>query len=53
MNVIKRDGRSVPFDKSKIVRAITLAMDRTNDGVDEKIVNAIADKIESSLSDNT
>lgn len=52
MNVIKRDGRSVPFDKSKIVRAITLAMQRTKDGVDEQIVQNISDKIEAAIWDN-
>ena len=46
MHVIKRDGREAEFDKQKIVNAITLAMVRTEKGVDHDLANAIADKIE-------
>ena len=34
MQVIKRDGRAVPFDRIKIVRAIEAAMKETEVGVD-------------------
>ena len=34
MQVIKRDGRAVPFDRIKIVRAIEAAMKETDAGVD-------------------
>ena len=46
VKVIKRDGREVEFDKQKIVNAITLAMVRTDLGVDHVLAQAIADKIE-------
>ena len=43
--VIKRDGKKVPFDKSKIVNAIEKAMTNTTGGVDSRVSNAIADYI--------
>ena len=43
--VIKRDGKKVPFDKSKIVNAIEKAMTNTTVGVDSRVSNAIADYI--------
>ena len=45
MKVIKRDGRKVEFNKQKIVNAIELAMERTNDGVNHDIALSIANKI--------
>lgn len=45
MQVIKRDGKRVEFDKSRIVNAITLAMQRTDKGVDGQLANSIADSI--------
>lgn len=36
MKVIKRDGREVEFDRSKIVKAIESAMNETVDGVDHE-----------------
>ena len=43
--VIKRDGKKVPFDKSKIVNAIEKAMTCTPGGIDARVSNAIADYI--------
>ncbi len=43
--VIKRDGRKVPFDKSKIVNAIEKAMTCTPGGIDARVSNAVADYI--------
>ena len=47
MLVIKRDGKEVEFDQSKIAIAISKANDQTNvDGqIDEKQINAIVDRI--------
>ena len=39
MKVTKRDGRKVEFNKQKIINAIELAMERTNDGVNHDIEN--------------
>lgn len=50
--VIKRDGRSVPFNKSKIVDAITAAMKRTP-FMDMALANYIADKIAQIETDST
>lgn len=36
MQVIKRDGRAVPFDRVKIVRAIEAAMKETEAGIDRE-----------------
>ena len=43
--VIKRDGKKVPFDKSKIVNAIEKAMNDSSDSVDHKLSDSIASKI--------
>lgn len=45
MNVIKRDGAVVPFDKERIVKAILKAMYSVGEN-DEKAAVKIADKIE-------
>ena len=45
MQVIKRDGKRVDFDKSRIVNAITMAMMRTDKGVDSQLAEKIADSI--------
>ncbi|MGN1211686.1 MAG: anaerobic ribonucleoside triphosphate reductase [Candidatus Cryptobacteroides sp.] len=41
-NVIKRDGRVVPFDKKKIIDAVTKAMDVTEGGEDIVLAAEIA-----------
>ena len=43
--VIKRDGRVVPFDADKIRKAIMSAMERTEKGVDQSLADYIANKI--------
>ncbi len=45
MQVKKRDGRVVDFDKEKIINAIRSAMLRTEKGVDEELINRIADSV--------
>lgn len=45
MQIVKRDGRIVDFDKQKIVNAISLAMRRTEKGEDIELANKIADSI--------
>lgn len=45
MQVIKRDGKRVEFDRSRIVNAIILAMQRTDKGEDRQLANSIADSI--------
>ncbi|OPL07646.1 MAG: ribonucleoside-triphosphate reductase, adenosylcobalamin-dependent [delta proteobacterium ML8_F1] len=47
--VIKRDGAVVDFNKMKIVTAIENAMIETEKGVDSKVSNSVADKIEEEL----
>lgn len=49
-NVIKRDGRTVLFDKSLVRGAITKAMKEVGE-IDFLLANSIADKIESNQSD--
>jgi len=51
MQVIKRDGRIIEFEKERIVKAISLAMLQTPGGVDINLANKIADSIENSLRD--
>lgn len=46
MNVVKRDGRIVPFDKSKIKTAILKAMHQGSGVIKEKIADDIANEIE-------
>lgn len=47
MEVIKRDGRRVPFDKSKISIAILKAMNSSSGIYEEGLAEKIADEIES------
>lgn len=53
MQVIKRDGRTVPFDRAKIVRAIEAAMKETEAGVDREQSLRIARKVPSDQGDLT
>lgn len=53
MQVIKRDGRAVPFDRVKIVRAIEAAMKETDAGIDRDQSLRIARRIPDSGSDLT
>ena len=46
MEVIKRDGRRVPFDKSKISIAILKAMNSSSGIFEECLAEKIADEIE-------
>ena len=39
MQVVKRDGRVVDFNKERIVKAVTLAMAQTQGGVDIDLAN--------------
>ena len=50
MYVIKRDGRKVLFDKSKIEIAISRAMHQGSGIIKEKIANDIANEIENEFS---
>ncbi|HZK38095.1 MAG TPA: ribonucleoside-triphosphate reductase, adenosylcobalamin-dependent [Clostridia bacterium] len=45
VQVIKRDGRSVDFDLTKIVNAINKAMAETKEGIDEELSIRIAEEI--------
>ncbi len=49
MKVIKRDGAQVNFNVEKIKNAIKNAMFETKKGMDQKLVDEIADKIEKSI----
>ena len=49
MQVIKRDGRLVEFNKSRIVNAITKSMAQTTEGIDIDLANRIASGIEKQL----
>ena len=46
-SVIKRDGSVADFDKGRIVRAISLAMMRTEKGVDNELAEEIGNSVES------
>lgn len=46
-SVIKRDGSVASFDKDRIVRAISLAMMRTEKGVDNELAEEIGNSVES------
>ena len=46
--VIKRDGRVVPFDQQKVVIAVESAMSRTNAGIDHALSTFIAQKVDAS-----
>ena len=49
MQVIKRDGRVVDFNKERIVKAITLAMAQTQGGVDIDLANKVANDVEKQI----
>ena len=49
MQVIKRDGRVVDFNKERIVKAVTLAMAQTPGGVDIDLANRVANDVEKQL----
>ena len=51
MQVIKRDGRVVKFNKERIVDAITKAMAQTVGGVDIDLANKISSSVEKQLED--
>lgn len=51
MQIIKRDGRVVEFNKERIVKAITLAMSQTPGGVDIDLANKIASAVEKQVED--
>ena len=46
LQVIKRDGQKVPFDKSKIAIAITKAMNSSSGVYEEGLADRIATEIE-------
>ena len=52
MKVIKRDGKLVDFDCSKIKNAIEKAMTETKAGVDSELSNQIAMEIKERIKDN-
>lgn len=49
--VEKRDGKVVPFDRSRVENAIQAAMLRTEAGVDIELVHRIADSVENTYKD--
>ena len=49
MNVIKRDGRLIQFDKSKIADAILKAMNHTVKGLDVNLAKKISQDISDSI----
>jgi adenosylcobalamin-dependent ribonucleoside-triphosphate reductase len=49
LEVVKRDGKTVAFDKYKIIKAVENAMRETLKGVDTKISNYIAEQVEEIL----
>jgi len=51
MQVIKRDGRVMEFNKERIVDAITKAMSQTPGGIDIELANKIATSVEKQLED--
>ena len=51
MQIIKRDGRIEDFDDSRIVKAVSLAMQHTERGIDIELANSIADKVRKLLRD--
>ena len=56
MNIIKRDGTIVPFDKEKIISAVNKAFISVIGDVyddEEKVSQSIANDIEKTISDNT
>lgn len=53
MQVIKRDGRVVEFSLERIVKAVTLAMAQTPDGIDLDLANKIANAVQKQFEDKT
>ena len=49
MQVVKRDGRLVEFNKERIIKAVSLAMMQTPGGVDLELANKIALAVEKQL----
>ena len=49
MQVVKRDGRMVEYNRERIIKAISLAMIQTTAGVDIELANKIADGVEKQL----
>ena len=50
-NVLKRDGRTVKFDITKIIEAICKAMQQSAKGIDEQLARVIARRIEDKCKD--
>jgi len=53
MQVVKRDGRLVDFQKERIVEAISKAMSHTIEGIDLVLANKIADTVEKQFENQT
>lgn len=51
MQVIKRDGRVVEFNPERIVKAVTLSMAQTPDGIDLDLANKIASSVQKQFED--
>ena len=51
MQIIKRDGRITEFNEERIIKAITLAMSHTSEGVDIELATKIADSVRNQLKD--
>lgn len=51
MQVIKRDGRVAEFNPERIVKAVSLAMSQTPEGVDIELANKIALSVQKQLED--
>ena len=49
MQVIKRDGRVTTYEPERIIKAVTLAMSHTTQGVDVELANKILAKVEKQL----
>ena len=49
MEVRKKDGRLVPFDRTRIYNAILKAMSETIAGIDEKVAEEVAESVEKQL----
>jgi len=51
MQIIKRDGRITEFNEERIIKAITLAMSNTAEGVDIELATKIADSVKNQIKD--
>ena len=49
MQVVKRDGRMVEYNRERIIKAVSLSMMQTTAGVDIDLANKIADGVEKQL----